>query len=129
MKQALLNLLDKLPQANKENVMNDFCPFLEDDPLMEGKLCTAGVNFANVGTDRERCRLCPLSNPVNTPLCPNVEVFTFIRNSPEGIFIEAEFDCLANDLPMEERCQSCPDRSGLSMSIPVKEGYLIPIPE
>ena len=129
MKQALLNLLDKLPQGTKENVMNDFCPYLEDDPLMEGKRCAAGVNFLNVGADRKLCRLCPLSNLVNTPLCPNVEVFTFIRNSPEGIFIEAEFDCLANDLQPEERCQSCPDRSGLSMSIPVKEGYLIPIPE
>ena len=109
--------------------MNDFCPYLEDDPLMEGKRCAAGVNFVNVGPDRKLCRLCPLSNLINIPLCPNVEVFTFIRNSPEGYFIEAEFDCMANDLPMEERCQSCPDRSGLSMSIPVKEDYLLPIPE
>ncbi len=109
--------------------MNDFCPFLEDEHLLEGKRCTAGVNFASVGPNRALCRLCQLSDLGTLPLCPNVEVFTFIRNSPEGIFIEAEFDCLANDLQPEERCQSCPDRSGLSMSIPVKEGYLIPIPE
>ncbi len=109
--------------------MNDFCPFLEDEHLLEGKRCTAGVNFASVGPDRKLCRLCPLSDLGTLPLCPNIEVFTFTRNSPEGIFIEAEFGCLANDLPTEERCQSCPDYFGQLLSIHVKEGLLVSIPE
>jgi hypothetical protein len=107
--------------------LKDFCLFLEDDPFMEGKMCSAGVNFANVGPDRAICRLCKLSNLGDVPLCPNVEVYTYYCNSTEGAFVEVDFYCQANDLQPQARCQSCPDHSGLSMSIPMKEDYFISI--
>ena len=109
--------------------MNDFCPFLEDEHLMEVKRCTAGVNFASVGPNRALCRLCRLSDLSTLPLCPNVEVYTYVHNSPEGGFMDIEFDCLADDLPAEARCQSCPDHFGQLLSVSVKESFLVSIPE
>jgi hypothetical protein len=109
--------------------MKEFCLFLKDDPHTEDKRCAAGVNFVNVGPNRALCQVCPLSNLSDLPLCPNTEVYTYIRNSPEGTLIEVEFYCLANDIQPEERCQGCPDRSRQPVSVPEKDSFLISIPE
>jgi hypothetical protein len=109
--------------------MNEFCPFLEDDPHTEDKRCVAGVNFVNVGPDRALCQVCPLSKLSYLPFCPNTEVYTYIQNSPEGVFIDVDFYCLANDIQPEERCQGCPDRSQRPVSVPEIDSYLISIPE
>jgi len=91
--------------------LNDYCPFLENDTLKDGPRCAAGVNFVNVGPNRALCQTCPLSKLVDLPLCPNVEVYTSLRNSPDGEFIDVEFACFAVDVHPDERCQGCPDRS------------------
>jgi len=109
--------------------MNDFCPFLEADLLLEGQRCAAGVNFANVGPNRALCQVCPLSKLGNLPFCSNVEVYTYFRNSPDGAFMDVEFAYLANDLQKEVRCQGCPDRSRPLVSVPEKDDYLNPISE
>ena len=109
--------------------MNDFCPFLENDPLMEGQRCAAGVNFVTVGPNRSLCQVCPLSKLGDLPFCPNAEIYTYFRNSSKGPFIDVEYECLANDLQQEARCQGCPDRSRPLVSVPEKDDYLIPISE
>lgn len=106
--------------------MNEFCLFLEDEPFMESKSCAAGINFRNVGPDRALCQVCPLSHFSDLPLCPNTEVYTYMRNSPEGFFIEVEFYCFANDIQPEERCQGCPDRSRTPVSVAEIDSFLIP---
>lgn len=109
--------------------MKEFCPFLEADPLMKGKRCSAGVNFVNVGPNRALCQVCPISNFSDLPLCPNTEVFTYIRNSTEGIYVDVEFYCLANDIQSDERCQGCPDRTPRPISVAEIDSHTIPIAE
>ena len=107
--------------------MNEFCPFLKDDPRIEDKSCAAGVNFVSVGPNRALCQACPLSNLSYLPLCPNTEVYTYIRNSPEGLLIDVDFYCLADDIQSEERCQGCPDRPRQPVSVDEIESYQTPI--
>jgi len=92
------------------DTMKSTCPFLETRHPEGLMCCTAGVNFTSVGAERELCRKCPLANLDNLPLCPNAEIYAFLRNSPTGESVELEFACLADAIPTEERCQGCPDR-------------------
>lgn len=77
--------------------MKDFCPFLEDDPLIEGKCYAVGVNFLNVGTKNS---VSDLFNKYfhDLPFRSSVEVYTDFHNFPEVSFIDVGFVCLANDL-------------------------------
>lgn len=90
--------------------MKTFCHFLEDDLRGGYPRCTAGVNFASVGPSRALCRVCPLSDLGNVPLCPNVEVYTFLSKDSIGAqVIDAEFECFADPaLPAEECSPCCP---------------------
>ena len=106
--------------------MNDFCHFLDDDTLMEGQCCVPGVNFVNVGPNRSLCQVCPLSKLVDLPFCPNVEVYTNFRNSPDGPFIDVGFACLVVYVHPDERCQNCPDHLH-SPSVDQEHGLRIPI--
>jgi hypothetical protein len=90
--------------------MNDFCRFLENDLHSRMLRCGAGVNFASVGTSRELCKTCSLSNLGNGPLCPHLEMYTFLsKDSSGGHIVVAEYECFADpSLPAEERCHHCP---------------------
>ena len=90
--------------------MNDFCHFLENDNHSRMLRCGAGVNFVSVGPARERCRSCPLSNLGDIPLCPHIEVYTFLSNDSScAQMVVAEYECFADtSLPAEERCHHCP---------------------
>ncbi len=101
--------------------MKDFCHFLDAGQPGGNKRCTAGINFSSVGPERALCRLCPLADLGPALLCPNVEVYTYLRNPPSGMTIEAEFRCLAEaDMPLPARCDQCPDRG--RAGIPVQPG-------
>ena len=95
--------------------MNDFCHFLEND--LHGRMlrCGVGVNFASVGPARERCKSCSLSNLGNVPLCPHIEVYTFLsKDSPGSQVVVVEYECFADpSLPSEERCQNCPNTKNI----------------
>jgi hypothetical protein len=95
--------------------MNDFCRFLENDLHSQMLRCGAGVNFSSVGTSRELCQTCSLSNLGNVPLCPHIEVYTFLSKDSTGAWlIQAEFECFADpSLPSEERCQNCPNTKNI----------------
>ncbi len=111
--------------------MNDFCQFLKPDRSGLELDCTAGVNFSSVGTDRALCRVCPLTDLGGVPLCPNVDVYTFLRNGPDGAtVVEVEYACLANaDLSTDARCQNCADRPSSSAVKAEQAGWFIPTPK
>ena len=92
------------------NTMKSSCLFLETRHPEGVMCCTAAVNFASVGAERALCRKCPLASLGDLPLCPNAEVYAFLRNSPTGESVEVEFACLADAIPPEARCQGSPDR-------------------
>jgi hypothetical protein len=89
--------------------MKSTCCYLKPSRLKGVMLCKAAVNFASVGAGRELCRKCDLANLDDLPLCPNAEVYTFLRKSAGGEVVELEFACVAKKLHPEERCQGCPD--------------------
>lgn len=90
--------------------MKTYCHFLEDNLPGLSPICTAGVNFASVGSSRECCRVCPFSDQGNLPLCPNLDVYTFLSKDSTGAqVIDAQFECFAEPTaPIDERCPSCP---------------------
>jgi len=108
--------------------MKTFCHFLEDGSPGQSQRCGAGVNFVSVGPSRSLCRTCAWSDMGNIPLCPNLEVYTFLSKDSSGDqVIKVEFECFADDtLPAEERCQHCPHpelvevRTSDEVSIPTR---------
>ena len=92
--------------------MKDYCRYLRVDFRREDKFCTAGVNFTSVGPDRAGCRVCPLSDLGELPLCPNVKIYTYLRAGPSGVTeVGVKFDCLAGtEMPAEARCDHCPEK-------------------
>jgi hypothetical protein len=91
--------------------MKRSCHFLKPDLLAHGLRCTAGVNFASVGPDREVCRVCPLADLGDLPLCPNVDVYTHLAWCASATArVEVEFSCLVDSAaPTEGHCARCPD--------------------
>ncbi|MBE0409860.1 MAG: hypothetical protein IBX69_09025 [Anaerolineales bacterium] len=98
--------------------MKDFCPFLETKLSNDDKHCTAGINFSSGGAERALCRVCPLADLGDFPLCPNIEIYAFLRNSTVGSIVEVEFACLEDALLREARCQGCPNHSPSSSRKP-----------
>ena len=97
--------------SHQKKVMKDFCPFLDERCPDRGKCCDAGVNFASVGEDRALCRVCPLAEMDEQSLCPNAEVYTFLKHNASSVTIHVEFFCMEEmNLPAEKRCRNCPDR-------------------
>ena len=93
--------------------MKEFCQFIKLQ-LATAPCCTAGVNFGSVGSDRALCRLCPLADLGQIPLCPYVDVHTWLRNGPSGATIEAELVCRADAEALSQlRCQGCAARPSL----------------
>jgi len=95
--------------------MNDFCHFLENDLHSQMLRCGAGVNFVSVGPARELCKSCSLSNLGNVPVCPHVDVHTFLsKGSSSSQVAVAKYECFADpSLPTEERCQNCPQTKNI----------------
>ena len=88
--------------------MKALCQFLHDDSRSPHPICTSGINFASVGPSCAFCRVCPLADLGDVPLCPNAEVYTYLSEASTGTrVIRAEFACWAD--PPEEHCQHCPD--------------------
>jgi len=106
--------------------MKTFCHFLEDGSPGQSQRCVAGVNFASVGRSRSLCRVCALSDLGNIPLCPNIQVYTFLSKDSSGDqVIKVEVKCLAGPtLPAEERCQRCPH----PWKVTVRTSGSLPIP-
>lgn len=94
-------------------MMKGSCQFLEPAVFDRELRCAAGVNFASVGPQREVCRVCPLAELGDLPLCPNVDVYTYLKgNSATAVEVKVEFACLADAAtPAEARCARCPDRA------------------
>jgi len=93
--------------------MKDYCRFLRTDFRSKDELfCTVGVNFAAVGPDRAICRVCSLSELGKLPLCPNVNIYTYLRAGPSGVTeVGVKFDCLAGtEMLAEARCDHCPEK-------------------
>jgi len=66
----------------KENSKKEFCPFLEDDPLIEGKRCAVGVNYLNVGMKNSLPDL--FKNTFRElPFRSSVNLLTYFHNFPE----------------------------------------------
>ena len=111
---------DELSQGEKT-----FCQFLKEDSLSPHPICTAGINFASVGPSRALCRVCPLAELGDDPLCPNAEVYTYLSEDSTGAHvIRVEFACWADST--EERCPLCPDTmiiedpTNIVFSIPIE---------
>jgi hypothetical protein len=92
--------------------MKEFCQFLAQG--RSGDLrCVAGLNFASVGSDRARCRVCALQDLGDAPICPTAEVYTFLKRDATGAFVVGfEMDCaLPANAPAKARCDTCPERA------------------
>ena len=93
--------------------MKEICPFLSRNHRQE-QICNVGINFDYVGRNREMCRVCPLANLGDVPLCKNLEVYAFadrVVDKSNGnveffriVLIETE--CPTN--PAQDRCAGCP---------------------
>jgi len=77
--------------------MKEFCPYLEDDPLIEGEHCAVGVNFLNVGMKNSVLDLFKYTFR-DLPFRSSVDLLTYFHNIPEAPFIDVDFACLAKDL-------------------------------
>ncbi len=96
--------------------MKEICPFLSRNRRQE-QICDAGFNFSSVGRNRELCRVCPLADLGDVPLCEHLDVFAFqerdVRASQERaevvwkvhIQTECSLDSVA---PAQSRCPGCP---------------------
>ena len=96
--------------------MKEICPFLKRSHGQE-QICSAGVNFRSVGKNREMCRVCPLAELGNVPLCENLEVYTYMERAmreSNGIVefdwtVLVETECFPSPLiPGQDRCAGCP---------------------
>jgi hypothetical protein len=106
-------LVHAFEPAQSEEAMKDFCRFLELDTSIHQRRCAAGINFVSVGQNRELCRICPLAELGDIPLCPNADVYVYLRRgAAETAEVEVKFACGVNDTSREEAlCAGCPARS------------------
>lgn len=90
--------------------MKDFCRFLRSDPAAHQSQCVAGINFVSVGQGRALCRACPLAELGDLPLCPNADVYIYLRRGhSEAAEIEVRFGCGVSDAAQDPiRCAGCP---------------------
>jgi hypothetical protein len=89
--------------------MKEFCPFLQPELHSRSLRCTAGINFAAVGSNRERCNSCSFGNQGELPLCPEIEVYTFLDGSLNGgSVVRARYICMAEAGVLEAPCATCP---------------------
>lgn len=100
--------------------MRDSCQFLKSDQFRHELRCSAGVNFAFVGSDRAVCRVCPLAELGHLPLCPNADVYTFLTGSLSGTArVEVTFACLADAVVRATaQCAQCPEQAVASGPAP-----------
>ena len=88
--------------------MKDYCQFLQMKNDRE-PVCTAGVNFYNVGQNREICRACPLADLGDILLCKYLDVYVYQDWSREGQVLRIEGECcLGPDTPAGTLCPGCP---------------------
>lgn len=98
--------------------MKGFCRFARL-PSATAPCCTAGVNFGSVGDGRALCHLCPLADLGQIPLCPYVDVHTWLRNGLFDAIIEVELTCRADaEVLTQLRCQDCAVRPSLVLKGP-----------
>ncbi len=91
--------------------MKESCQFLAHG--RSGDLrCVAGVNFGSVGSERAQCRVCALQDWGDAPLCPNAEIYTFLKRDETGrSIVRFEMDCaLRANAPAQARCDTCAER-------------------
>jgi hypothetical protein len=96
--------------------MTTDCPFLE--PLRRPKAgsthgCGAGINFYEVGQDREHCRSCAVAMLGRMPDCGHLDAYAWLEGHPGGApLVRVELFCgLTGDrLPDLLHCACCPQR-------------------
>jgi len=99
--------------------MKDHCQFLKPESPVRILRCTAGINFAIVGPNRERCRVCPLADLGDLPLCPNADVYAYLTGNISMARVEIEFACLADVATRAAtHCALCPARIQKSCPAP-----------
>ena len=96
--------------------MKEICPFLSRNRRQE-QICDAGFNFSSVGPNRELCRVCPLADLGDVPLCEHLDVFAFkereVRTSlarDEIIWkVHIQTECTHDTAALDQyRCLGCP---------------------
>jgi len=94
--------------------MRDSCQFLKSDQFRHELHCSAGVNFTFVGSDRALCRVCPLAELGDLPLCPNADVYAFLTGTVSATArVEVKSACLADAaMRATAQCAQCPERVG-----------------
>lgn len=99
-------------QTESKVFMADFCQYLKPERFGYGLRCAAGVNFASVGQDRAVCRVCPLAQLGNVPLCPNLEVYTYLQGGFSNTTrVDVECACLTDATTRAAaQCVQCPER-------------------
>ncbi len=86
------------------------CPYLKNPAQGKDSLCDLGINFAYIGSNRDICRVCPISNISRLPLCNNAEIQLFVNNELPEPAIEVKFYCYQNsNNSTESRCAACPN--------------------
>jgi len=91
------------------------CLFLESNRRkwwLPSYRCAVGVNFLSVGPRRELCRTCPIADWGQALACEHLEVYTFLRTSPQGTpSIQVQMECRRprGAFPDSERCAICPE--------------------
>jgi hypothetical protein len=103
--------------------MTTDCPFLE--PLRRPRAgsthgCGAGINFYEVGQDRELCQACSVVSLGRLPDCGHLDANAWVEGYPGGApFVRVELFCgLASDLlPSLLHCACCLERLPQSASL------------
>ena len=89
--------------------MNDYCQFLKIYPDRKQAFCIAAINFYAVGTDREICRICPLSELGTRAVCDHMDVYVYQERYRDDLKITVEVFCAHDDDVGEwSRCSACP---------------------
>ena len=98
--------------------MKDSCQFLHRRSTGD-LVCLAGINFYSVGQDREMCRVCPLADFGDIPMCENLDVYVYQRRCDNNLAIYIEAECsLHNDEHSAKRCPHCPVSERLVITRP-----------
>lgn len=95
--------------------MKDYCQFLKPEQPGLVRHCTAGTNFVSVGADRVLCRICPLADLGDVPLCEYADVYTALRKDKAGasLIVISIYCALGNStMDDEARCTRCSARVG-----------------
>ena len=96
--------------------MKNDCPFLEQmrRPHSGSSYgCSAGINFYEVGENRECCQVCAIAALGPLPDCQHLDVHAWLnseRGQPISVEVQpycSRFGYLSSDL---RRCARCPER-------------------